>query len=61
MTRQFLSKKQISNIESQTPTKNSVSTTQMDKVVSWLTSEESAGVNGQFIRIDNGWSNIRVI
>jgi NAD(P)-dependent dehydrogenase (short-subunit alcohol dehydrogenase family) len=61
MTRQNLSEKQISNIESQTPTKNLVSTTQVAKVVSWLTSGESAGINGQFIKIDNGWSNIRVI
>ena len=61
MTRQNLSEKQILNIKSQTPTKKLVSTTQVAKVVSWLTSEESAGVNGQFIRIDNGWSNIRVI
>ena len=61
MTRQNLSEKQILNIKSQTPTKKLVSTTQVAKVVSWLTSEESAGVHGQFIRIDNGWSNIRVI
>lgn len=61
MTRQNLLEKQILNIKSQTPTKNLEFTTQVVKVVSWLTSEESAGVNGQFIKIDNGWSNIRVI
>jgi enoyl-[acyl-carrier-protein] reductase (NADH) len=38
-----------------------VSATNVAKVVSWLSSPESAGVNGQFIRVDNGWSHIRAI
>lgn len=61
MTRKNLSPEQIANIANQTPSRNLVSPTNVAKAVSWLASELSEGVNGQFITIDNGWSKIRSI
>jgi NAD(P)-dependent dehydrogenase (short-subunit alcohol dehydrogenase family) len=31
------------------------------RAVNWLASPGSSGINGQFIRVDNGWSQIRAI
>lgn len=61
MTRSNLSNEQIKKIEHETPSRELVSATNVAKVVSWLASPESFGVNGQFIRVDNGWSQIRAI
>ena len=61
MTRANLSENQIKKIENDTPSQHLVSASNVAKVVSWLSSPESAGVNGQFIRVDNGWSQIRAI
>jgi enoyl-[acyl-carrier-protein] reductase (NADH) len=61
MTRKNLNAEQVANITNQTPTQNLVSPTNVAKAVSWLASEHSEGVNGQFITIDNGWSKIRAI
>ena len=61
MTRSNLSNDQIKKIEHETPAGKLVSATNVAKAVSWLASPESIGVNGQFIRIDNGWSQIRAI
>ena len=61
MTRANLSENQIKKIENETPSQYLVSASNVAKVVSWLSSPDSAGVNGQFIRVDNGWSHIRAI
>ena len=61
MTRSNLSSEQIKKIEHETPAGKLVSAANVAKTVSWLASPESIGVNGQFIRIDNGWSQIRAI
>ena len=61
MTRSNLSGLQIEKIELETPARKLVSATNVAKTVSWLASPESIGVNGQFIRVDNGWSQIRAI
>ena len=61
MTRSNLSKEQIKKIENETPAGKLVSPSHVAKLVSWLASPESFGVNGQFIRVDNGWSQIRAI
>jgi len=61
MTRSNLSKEQINKIEHETPAGKLVSAANVAKTVSWLASPESIGVNGQFIRVDNGWSQIRAI
>jgi NAD(P)-dependent dehydrogenase (short-subunit alcohol dehydrogenase family) len=61
MTRANLDQTQISNIEKQTPTKSLVTSEEVAKAVNWLASAQSSGINGQFIRVDNGWSQIRAI
>ena len=61
MTRSNLSNQQIERIEIETPAGKLVSAKDVARVVSWLSSSDSMGVNGQFIRVDNGWSQIRAI
>jgi len=61
MTRANLSQDQIDNIELQTPSRKLVSGHELARVITWLLSDESLGVNGQFINVDNGWSNVRTI
>jgi NAD(P)-dependent dehydrogenase (short-subunit alcohol dehydrogenase family) len=61
MTRENLSEAQIKNIEMQTPSGSLVTANQVAEAIVWLTSPNSSGVNGQFITIDNGWSNVRTI
>ncbi len=61
MTRSNLSNEQIKKIEHETPAGKLVLASHVAKAVSWLASPESLGVNGQFIRVDNGWSQIRAI
>ena len=61
MTRSNLSNDQIKKIEHETPAGKLVSATNVAKTVAWLASPESIGVNGQFIRVDHGWSQIRAI
>jgi len=61
MTRANLSDEQIEKIENQTPSGKLVSAIELARVIAWLLSEESLGINGQFISVDNGWSNVRSI
>lgn len=61
MTRKNLSSSQIREIENQTPSKILVTPADVAKAVLWLCSPQSSGVNGQFIKVDNGWSNVRHI
>ena len=61
MTRENLTASQISKIESETPSRRLVTVHELAKVISWLLSENSNGVNGQFITVDNGWSNVRTL
>ena len=61
MTRANLSDQQIETIENQTPSGKLVSANQLARVIAWLLSEDSRGINGQFIGVDNGWSNVRSI
>jgi 3-oxoacyl-[acyl-carrier protein] reductase len=61
MTRENLTASQISKIESETPSHRLVTAHELAKVISWLLSEKSNGVNGQFITVDNGWSNVRTL
>jgi 3-oxoacyl-[acyl-carrier protein] reductase len=61
MTRANLSDEQIETIENQTPSGKLVSSNELARVIAWLLSEESLGINGQFISVDNGWSNVRSI
>ena len=61
MTRENLTASQISKIESETPNNTLVTAQELAKVISWLLSDESKGINGQFITVDNGWSNVRTL
>lgn len=61
MTRENLTASQINKIESETPSHRLVTAHELAKVISWLLSEKSNGVNGQFITVDNGWSNVRTL
>jgi NAD(P)-dependent dehydrogenase (short-subunit alcohol dehydrogenase family) len=61
MTRENLTKQQIEKIEMETPTQKLVTTQELARVVAWLISADSRGVNGQFITVDNGWSHVRTI
>jgi NAD(P)-dependent dehydrogenase (short-subunit alcohol dehydrogenase family) len=61
MTRENLTKPQIEKIEMETPTQKLVTTQELARVVAWLISADSRGVNGQFITVDNGWSHVRTI
>jgi len=61
MTRANLSDAQLKTIQNQTPSGKLVSTSDLARVITWLLSGESIGINGQFINVDNGWSNVRTI
>ena len=61
MTRQNLSDSQIEKVQMETPTQTLVTTGELARVVAWLVSADSRGVNGQFITVDNGWSHVRTI
>jgi hypothetical protein len=61
MTRQNLSESQIEKVQMETPTQTLVTAGELARVVSWLVSADSRGVNGQFITVDNGWSHVRTI
>ena len=61
MTRENLTESQIRKIEMETPTQTLVTTQELARVVAWLLSGDSRGVNGQFITVDNGWSHVRTI
>ena len=59
MTREYLSEEQIHALEGETPGGRLVSSEEVAAVCSWLASESSSGVNGQFITVDSGWSEVR--
>ena len=61
MTRKALSSEAINRIERETPFGKLVSEDELASVVSWLLSRESQGVLGQFIQVDNGWTNVKLL
>jgi NAD(P)-dependent dehydrogenase (short-subunit alcohol dehydrogenase family) len=61
MTRANLNKSQIANITNETPGRKLVTPENVAKAAYWLASSNSMGINGEFIRIDNGWSQVRAI
>lgn len=56
MTRANLTSEQIKSVEHRTLGGSLVTTKEIANVVSWLLSEQSSGINGEFITVDNGWS-----
>lgn len=59
MTRENLNEIQIKNIVSETPLGALASGEDVARITRWLVSDDSKGINGQFITIDNGWSKFR--
>jgi 3-oxoacyl-[acyl-carrier protein] reductase len=56
MTRANLTHEQLKLVGDRTLGGQLVTTNEIANVVSWLLSEHSSGINGQFITVDNGWS-----
>lgn len=56
MTRANLTPEQIKSVEHRTLGGSLVTTNEIANVVSWLLSQQSSGINGEFITVDNGWS-----
>jgi len=61
MTRTNLSPLQIEQFLSQTPTGSLVTAKNVAQIVYWISSPEANGINGQILKVDNGWSNVRSI
>ena len=59
MTRANLTSEQISGIEHGTPGGKLVNPEQLASIVRFLASDESSGINGQSIIVDNGWAQSR--
>lgn len=61
MTHAQLNKDQLQKIENETPGRALVSIAEVVEVVAWLLSDASAGVAGQSIVVDKGWSDAKGI
>jgi 3-oxoacyl-[acyl-carrier protein] reductase len=59
MTREFLTLDQIHGLERDTPTGSLVTGDEVANACAWLSSRMSSGVNGQFVSVDGGWSDVR--
>ena len=56
MTRANLSAEQIANIEKDSLGGYLANPGNVAQTISWLLSEDSAGLTSQFITVDNGWT-----
>ena len=54
-----LTLEQISKVENETPTNELVTLDNVANVIHFMISNESSGINGQSIIVDNGWSSHR--
>lgn len=61
MTREMLPTQVIHRIIDETPVGKLVTNDNIAEVMHWLVSGKSTGVVGQFIRVDNGWTNVRLL
>lgn len=61
MTKSNLSEEQIDNIKKITPLKSLPSLLDVVNMVGFLCSDQNTGVTGQFIKVDKGFSNARII
>jgi len=59
MTRRFLSEVQVRSLESETPIGRLVTAEEVARTCAWLSGSESAGISGQFVVVDGGWSSVR--
>ena len=60
MTRTALSSEQIASVTTQTPTKRLATVQDVCNLTYFLTSNANNGITGQFIRVDGGFSDIRL-
>jgi len=61
MTRSLLSPAQLKHVESETIGGHLATPENVASAVGWLLDARSAGINGQWIAVDNGWSAVRSV
>ena len=61
MTRANLSAEQIAQVTGETPSRSLVTAEEVASATFWVSTPSASGINGQTIRVDNGWSNVRKI
>ena len=61
MTRSQLSPEQVAGVEGATPGGRLASPGDVANAVAWLLDSSAAGINGQWIAVDNGWSGVRSV
>jgi NAD(P)-dependent dehydrogenase (short-subunit alcohol dehydrogenase family) len=61
MTRSALSADQIDRVESETIGGHLATPENVASAVEWLLDARAAGINGQWIAVDNGWSVVRSV
>ena len=61
LTRTNLSEQQITQIENMTPLKTLPTLADVVSVVGFLCSSANTGMTGQFIAVDKGFSNAKII
>ena len=61
MTRENLSNEQISRIEESSVFGKLINIDQVTETIFWLITDRSAGVTGQFVTIDNGFTKLRKV
>jgi NAD(P)-dependent dehydrogenase (short-subunit alcohol dehydrogenase family) len=61
MTQSNLSLEQIKKVESETPGGRLITPLEIARIVKFFCSDESIGINGQSITVDNGWTIARYI
>jgi NAD(P)-dependent dehydrogenase (short-subunit alcohol dehydrogenase family) len=61
MTRAQLSAEQLARVESESLGGALASPRDVANAVAWLVDPRAAGINGQWIAVDNGWSAVRSV
>ena len=61
MTRANLSSEQIAQFVDSTPQQSLCTPDDVARVVRWLASDDSSGVNAATIRVDGGWTEVRYV
>ena len=59
MTHKNLTANQIAHVVDETPLGQLPKIEDVSRTVVWLSSQESKGINGQFVTVDNGWTRHR--
>lgn len=61
MTRSQLSAEQVYGVKAATPGGALATPDNVANAVAWLVDPQAAGINGQWITVDNGWSAVRSV